>query len=36
MQRYAEGIRKQLTWLNENELDVVYSLIAQYIKIRKK
>lgn len=31
-----EGIRKQLTWLNENELDVVYSLIAQYIKIRKK
>ncbi len=31
-----ESIRKQLTWLNENELDVVYSLIAQYLKIRKK
>ncbi len=30
-----EGIRKQLTWLGENELDIVHSLIAQYIKVRK-
>lgn len=30
-----EGIRRQLTWLTDEELDIVYSLISQYRKIRK-
>lgn len=30
-----ESIRKQLTWLTDDELDIVYSLISQYLKVRK-
>ncbi len=30
-----DDIRIQLTWLNETELDVVFSLIAQYLRVRK-
>ena len=30
-----ESIRRQLTWLTDDELDIVYSLISQYRKVRK-
>lgn len=30
-----ESIRRQLTWLTDEELDIVYSLISQYRKVRK-
>lgn len=31
----VESVRKQLTWLSEEELDIVSGLISSYIRIRK-
>ena len=30
-----EGIRRQLTWFTDEELDIVNSLVSQYLKVRK-